>query len=36
MRDWYADALKEPWREAAHDAHISTYGAVIEDLRATQ
>jgi len=34
MRDWYADALKEPWREAAHDAHIATYGTVIEDLRA--
>ena len=36
MSSWYADALKEPWREAAHDAHIATYATVIEDLRATK
>lgn len=34
MKSWYADALLEPWREAAHDAHLATYGTVIEDLRA--
>jgi glutathione S-transferase len=34
MRDWYAAALAEPWREPAHDEELSRNGKVIEDLRA--
>ena len=35
MRDWYAAALAETFRDAAHDAEIDDYGTVTEDLRAT-
>lgn len=35
MREWYASALAETWREPAHDAEILAAGKVIEDLRAT-
>jgi len=34
MRDWYEAALKETWRESAHDQEISDAGVLIEDLRA--
>jgi glutathione S-transferase len=34
MRDWYAAALAEPWRESAHEAEMSRYGTVVADLRA--
>jgi glutathione S-transferase len=33
MRDWYAAALAEPWREAHHEAEIAEHGRVVEDLR---
>lgn len=35
MRDWYAAALEETWREKAHDREIESSGKVIEDLRTT-
>jgi len=34
MREWYADALKETWRHAAHENEVAEWGAVTEDLRA--
>lgn len=34
MRAWYADALAETWRDAAHEAEVATWGKVTEDLRA--
>ncbi len=34
MRDWYAAALAETFRDAAHDAEVDDYGTVTEDLRA--
>lgn len=34
MQRWYADALKETWRDVDHEAEISNVGEVIEDLRA--
>ena len=33
MRAWYAHALREPWREAGHEAEVPAIGAVVEDLR---
>jgi glutathione S-transferase len=33
MRDWYAAALAEPWREAHHEAEVAENGQVLEDLR---
>ena len=33
MRLWYAEALKEPWREAEHEAEAQGAGAWLEDLR---
>lgn len=33
MRDWYAAALQEPWRELAHEAEAHEVGSVIADLR---
>jgi glutathione S-transferase len=35
MREWYAAALKETWREAAHEAEALEVGTVLQDLRAT-
>jgi len=35
MRDWYAAALAETFRDEAHDVEIDDYGTVIEDLRAS-
>jgi len=34
MRDWYAAALAERFREPEHDAGVSRYGTVTQDLRA--
>jgi glutathione S-transferase len=36
MREWYAAALQEKWREADHEAHVLSSGSVIEDLRASR
>ena len=33
MRDWYAAALNEPWREVSHDQTIMETGVIIKDLR---
>ncbi|MEJ2384249.1 MAG: glutathione S-transferase family protein [Xanthomonadales bacterium] len=33
MRDWYAAALAEPWREAHHEAEITEHGRIVDDLR---
>lgn len=33
MQQWYAQALAEPWRDAAHDADSLAVGRVTEDLR---
>src|SRR5580658_179846 len=35
MRSWYADALAETWRDAAHEADVLQYGKVVQDLRAS-
>ena len=34
MREWYEAALKETWRERAHDREIADAGEIIADLRA--
>jgi glutathione S-transferase len=34
MRDWYAEGLREPWRDLPHEAEIAQSGQVLEDLRA--
>jgi glutathione S-transferase len=33
MRQWYDEALREPWREEAHEAEILGFSELIEDLR---
>ena len=33
MKSWYADALREPWRDVEHEQHVLKYGAVQQDLR---
>ncbi len=35
MKQWYAAALAEPWREDDHEANIARSGLILEDLRAT-
>jgi glutathione S-transferase len=35
MREWYAAALAETWREPDHDAEVGAAGTIVEDLRAT-
>ena len=35
MREWYAAALAETWREPDHEAEVSAAGTIIEDLRAS-
>lgn len=35
MQEWYAAALKETWREQAHEAEAREVGTVLNDLRAT-
>jgi glutathione S-transferase len=34
MRDWYADALKETFRDALHEDEMVHMGTILEDLRA--
>lgn len=34
MREWYAAALAEPWRELGHDAEVRAAAERFEDLRA--
>jgi glutathione S-transferase len=34
MQAWYGDALREPWRDEAHDADIARVGTLVQDLRA--
>jgi len=34
MRDWYADALKEKFRDEPHEVELAEKGTVLEDLRA--
>jgi glutathione S-transferase len=33
LRAWYADALREPWRDLPHEAEISQAGTVLQDFR---
>jgi glutathione S-transferase len=33
LRTWYAEALREPFRDAPHDAEIPKVGTLLEDLR---
>jgi glutathione S-transferase len=35
IQAWYEEALKEPWREAAHEEEIAAVGTVIADYRTT-
>ena len=34
MRDWYAAALAETWRDPSHDQELTRVGTNVEDLRA--
>ena len=36
MREWEADARREPWREPGHEADVRRAGAWLEDLRAPE
>jgi glutathione S-transferase len=33
MQRWYEEALREPWRDAAHEAEIEQSGALLNDRR---
>lgn len=33
MREWYASALAEPWRDEAHEAEARAVGSWLQDLR---
>ncbi len=33
MRRWYEEALREPWRDAPHEADIARAGVLLEDRR---
>jgi glutathione S-transferase len=33
MRQWYTEALREPWRDAAHEEAVLEQGALLSDLR---
>ena len=33
MRQWYSDALSEPWRDEAHDVEVAASAKILEDLR---
>jgi len=35
MREWYAAALAEPWRDPEHEEEARRAGAVLQDLRAS-
>jgi glutathione S-transferase len=34
MREWYASALAETWRDAPHEVDMTQLGTVLQDLRA--
>ena len=34
MRRWYADALRESWRDRTHEDEAKQVGTLLEDLRA--
>ena len=36
LRAWQADALAEPWRDAAHEAEVLASGELLADLRSPQ
>jgi glutathione S-transferase len=36
MREWYASAIAEPWRDAAHEAEVASRGRIVEDVRASK
>lgn len=33
MQRWYAEALREPWRDDAHEEELKRYGTCVEDKR---
>jgi glutathione S-transferase len=33
MREWYASALKETWRDAPHELEVTQLGTILKDLR---
>jgi glutathione S-transferase len=33
MREWYEDALREPWRDEPHEVEIAQFGVTTQDLR---
>lgn len=33
MQDWYREALREPWRDTAHEEELRQFGIVTEDRR---
>ena len=33
MRRWYEEALREPWRDAAHESEVKRAGVLLEDRR---
>jgi glutathione S-transferase len=33
LKDWYAAALQEPWRDEAHEIEVLAAGSVLQDLR---
>ena len=35
LREWYAEAIKERFRDPPHDAEVLAVGEVLEDVRAT-
>jgi glutathione S-transferase len=35
LRSWYEAGLREPWRDAPHEAEIAQFGRVTQDLRAS-
>jgi glutathione S-transferase len=34
LRNWYADALREPWRDLPHETEITQVGTLLQDFRA--
>jgi hypothetical protein len=35
MREWYASALEEKWRDVPHEAEVTQLGTILQDLRAS-
>jgi glutathione S-transferase len=33
MQSWYQAALREPWREIAHERETLLHGTLLQDLR---